>query len=234
MSYPPINLSLKTLSLSVLATSLLAMSNLTDAQGNEVEEIIVSGEKIDRSLQDTASSVAVFTATQIEQSAIYDLQEVFDRIANVNSATGGEGFSIRGINDNNVGSTGTSSLSSLHIDGAFISRNGILGGQKDLWDVSQIEVFRGPQSTNQGRNSLAGAIFIRSNDPTYGPDGQYRAAFGSDGTRALSVAYGNAIIEDKLAFRFSIDNQETDGVINNLTLDNDEIGSSNNTTVRGK
>ena len=220
--------------LSIVAASLIAMSSPSLTHAQAIEEITVTGEKIERSIQDTASSVAVFTASQIEESAIYDLQEVFDRLANVSSANSAEGFTIRGINDRQVGAAGSSSLASLHIDGAFISRNGILSGQKDLWDVAQVEVFRGPQSTNQGRNSLAGAIFIRSNDPTYEPEGQYRVAYGTDNTTTASFAYGGAIIKDQLAYRVSIDNQETDGFTKNITLDDDEIGSNSNTTVRGK
>ena len=148
--------------LTILASALLAMSNTSIAQESPVEEIVVSGEKVERSLQDTVSSVAVFNETQITESAIYDIQDIFDRLANVNGAEGNEGFTIRGINDRAVGATGTSSLASYHIDGAFISQNGVQAGQSDLWDVGQVEVFRGPQSTTQGRNSLAGAIFINS------------------------------------------------------------------------
>ena len=84
--------------LTILASALLAMSNTSIAQESPVEEIVVSGEKVERSLQDTVSSVAVFNETQITESAIYDIQDIFDRLANVNGAEGNEGFTIRGIN----------------------------------------------------------------------------------------------------------------------------------------
>ncbi len=220
--------------LTLVASSLIAMTSPTFAQKSNIDEIIVSGEKIDRSIQDTTSSVAVFSGSQIEDSAIFDLQELFNRIANVNSANGNEGFTIRGINNNEVSATGTSPLSSLYIDGAFIGRRGIQFGQKDLWDVSQVEVFRGPQSTNQGRNSLAGSVVLRTNDPTFEAEGQYRVAYGTDNTQIFSVAYGDVLIEDELAFRLSFDRQSTDGFINNQFLDDDEAGDSSNKTFRGK
>ena len=222
--------------LSIIVVVSLWLSDPSFAQEptQTLEEVVVKGEKISRSLQDTVSSVAVFTSTEIDESAIYDIQDVFTRLANVNGASDNQGFTIRGINNSAVGAVGTSGLASFHIDGAFIEGRGIANGQKELWDVGQVEVFRGPQSTNQGRNSLAGAIFVRSKDPTYEPDGQYRVAFGEDNTRALSVAYGNALIDDQLAFRIAIDNQETDGYINNETLGDAEYGGSRNTTVRLK
>ena len=220
--------------LSIIAATLLSLTNTAIAQENGLEEIIVKGEKIDRTIQDTVSSVAVFSSTQIEESAIYDIQDIFDRLANVNTADGNGGFTIRGINDDQVAAPGSSGLASLHIDGAFISRRGIQGGQKELWDIGQVEVFRGPQSTNQGRNSLAGAVFIRSNDPTFEQSGQYRVAFGTDNTRALSIAYGEEFIKDQLAFRIAVDDQSTDGFITNEVLDDDEHGGNSNTTLRGK
>jgi len=219
--------------LSAIATSLLTISNVSHAN-EQIEEVVVRGEKVERSVQDTVSSVGVVTSVQLEEAAIYDIQDVFTRLANVNGASDNQGFTIRGINDSAVGAAGSSGLASFHIDGAFIGGSGIANGQRELWDVAQVEVFRGPQSTNQGRNSLAGAIFVRSKDPTYEPDGQYRIAFGEDNTRALSVAYGNALIDDQLAFRIAIDNQETDGYIRNQLLGDDEYGHSSNTTARLK
>lgn len=217
-----------------LAAVLAAIGASTLAVAEEIEEVIVKGEKINRSVQDTASSVGVLTEQQLENSPIYDINDAFDRIANVNGAEGNEGFTIRGINNRAVGAAGTSGFASLSIDGAFISETGIRAGQKDLWDIAQVEVFRGPQSTNQGRNALAGAIFIRSQDPTYTPDARYRMAYGSDNTQVISAAFGDAIVDQELAFRIAIDDQRADGFVTNEILADDEYGGTHSTTVRGK
>jgi len=144
--------------------------------------IKVSGEKIERSLQDTVSSVSVLTEAQMDGSAIYDLQDAFSRMPNVNPALAGEGLTIRGINHfsvtGNSGSLGTGELINVNLDGAFMPRRAIEVGQNELWDVAQVEVFRGAQSTNTGRNSLGGAVFMQSNDPTYDHEGQYRLFYG--------------------------------------------------------
>ncbi len=220
-------------SLLSLAIVLANAPVLAMAADQKVEEVIVTGEKIERSLQDTVSSVGVYTAAQIEAAPIYDINDIFDRLANVNGAQGNEGFTIRGINNRAVAASGSSGLASYHIDGAFISSFGIRVGQKDVWDVKQVEVFRGPQSTNQGRNSLAGAVFVRTNDPSYTPEGRYRIAYGTDNTRAVSFVYSNALIEDQLAFRIAIDDQHSDGYVDNEILNDDQADSSN-TTIRAK
>ena len=226
------NRLIASLPLAVIAT--LSANFAESVTPEKYEEVVVIGEKIERSLQETVSSVAVLTADEIEETAIYDIQDVFDRVANVNGAQGNEGFTIRGINDNEVSAGGSSGLASYYFDGAFIDRRGIQAGQKELWDIAQIEIFRGPQSTNQGRNTLAGSILVRSEDPTYEPEGKYRVSYGTDNTHAVSFAYSNAIIADELAFRIAIDDQATDGYVNNVLLEDDEYGASSNTTVRGK
>lgn len=201
---------------------------------NSIEEVVVTGEKVTRSLQDTASSVAVMTDAQIEDAALYDIEQVYDRMANVSTAFGNEGFSIRGINHNSITGGGNGGLASLHIDGAVMSSDALALGQKNLWDVEQIEVFRGPQSTNQGRNSLGGAVFIRTNNPAYHADGRYRLSYGTDNTYTASIAYGNGLIDDVLAYRIAIDDQSTDGAVNNAILDDDSIAEKSSRTFRGK
>lgn len=218
----------------VLAVCLAGCASNAVSDEPEVEEIIVQGEKIDRSLQDTTSSVGVLTGYQLEEAGIYELNDVFNRMANVSSAQRGNEFTIRGISNRAVGSNGTSGLASVYIDGAFISLNGIRAGQRDLWDIDQIEVFRGPQSTNQGRSSLAGSVILRSAEPTFTPEGKYRLAYGSYNTRIASIAYGNALIGDDVAFRVSADRQITDGFIDNKILNDDAYGGDSSSTLRGK
>lgn len=68
----------------------------------ELEEVVVTGEKIDRSLQDTLTSVAVATGIRIEQENLQTLQDVYNRTANVSETYGSAGFTIRGIANNGV------------------------------------------------------------------------------------------------------------------------------------
>lgn len=154
----------KTLSklLSIALPLLGAAPAYSEASGSieKLEEVIVRGEKVARSVQDTVSSVGVLTASDIEESSLYDIQQAYSRLANVTSAFNERGFTIRGINYNSVSGGGNGGLASFHIDGAVMSRRALALGQGNLWDMQQIEVFRGPQSTNQGRNSLAGAVFF--------------------------------------------------------------------------
>jgi len=182
----------------------------------ELETITVTGQKIDRSLQETANSVSVTTAKALEQLDISSPSDLFQHIPNVHGGTN-QGFTIRGIDSFNVSGGGNSYLTSVYFDGAPLPYRMVRSGKMSLWDVSQVEVFRGPQSTIQGRNALAGAIIIRSQDPTYEWNGKTRLTIGEEGQQELGLAGGGALIEDELAFRLSAEKKQFDGYTYNIT-----------------
>lgn len=201
--------------IALMAGQVVAEENRIEPQ---LEEIVVTGEKVARSLQDTPTSVAVLSDLKIAEQNIFNLTDAFDRIANVTSSFGGTSFTIRGINNLNVSGSGRGDLATIYIDGSPLPRNAILSGAVDVWDVEQIEVFRGPQSTLQGRNTLAGAVIVNTANPTYNWEGRVRASAstGQD-ERRLGVAVGGPIIKDQLAFRIAAEVVETDGVVRNTT-----------------
>ncbi|MEM8497187.1 MAG: TonB-dependent receptor [Pseudomonadota bacterium] len=200
----------------------------------QLEEIKVIGERIERGLQDTVSSVGVLTQEQISESALYDIQQAYTRLANVNSSFADRGFTIRGINYNSVSGGGNGGLASMHIDGAVISRRALTVGQSTLWDMQQIEIFRGPQSTNQGRNSLAGAVFMRSTNPGDETNGRYRLMLGNHGTQVYSAAASVPLIKDELALRLAVDKQLTDGFVSNGFRMDAEDAKSDGLIARSK
>ena len=198
----------------------------------DVEEIVVTGEKVSRSLQDTVSSVAVVTARRLEQETIQSLTELYSRSANVASA-GRYGFSIRGINDASVSGGGAGGLASVYVDGAVLPRRGVQSGPTDLWDAEQIEILRGPQSTLQGRNALAGAIVIRTKDPTFQYTGRARVLVAENGQDGVAAAVGGPLIDNELAFRVAAERRTADGFIYNPIRD-EKAQAESSETYRAK
>ncbi|MEO1043724.1 MAG: TonB-dependent receptor [Pseudomonadota bacterium] len=184
-----------------------------------LDQIVVYGTKVDRSLQDVTSSVAVATGEEILREPIIDLYDIIDRIPNVSSTFGGLGFSIRGVDQRGV--AGNGATLTVYVDDSPLSNQTTFFGPLDSWDLQQVEVYRGPQSTNFGRNSLAGAIYVRTQDPNYEWDAKLRGEVGNNGVWQTAVAVGGPIIEDKLAFRFAGNWRESDGFIDNTFLGED-------------
>lgn len=197
-------------------------SNARSAISNEITDgdaIIVTGEKANRTLQETTSSVAVITPARVEQENIQTIQDVYNRTANVSETYGASGFSIRGIRNTGVGGGGNADTATVYVDGAPIPRWALYAGPTDLWDIGQVEILRGPQSTIQGLNALAGAVVINTRDPStshWTVDG--RILWSDHNDRTFSVAAGGPLIEDELGIRLSAERRADRGVIRNVTI----------------
>lgn len=176
------------------------------------EEVVVTGERVPRSLRDTSSSVVLITGEQLETGpAFARLEDALASIPNVQLGSGGEGPTIRGqdtsgpMRDLPAFLGGTRPRTTLVVDGRAVSFNEFAFGVAPLWDVQRIEVFRTPQTTTQGRNSIAGAIFVHSRDPSDEWEARARAIASDLRTRQLSATASGPIKEDGLAFRLSGD-----------------------------
>ena len=84
-----------------------------------------------------------------------------------------------------------------------------MSGSQSAWDIAQVEVFRSPQTTTQGRNSIAGAIFVTTRAPTNDWEGRARAILGDFDTRQFSVALSGPVVKDELAKSYVAHDQTT-------------------------
>lgn len=167
-----------TVSMSLGAQENLDNLDNTDSTNEDYEKIVVLGEKRGRTIQDTVSSVAITDRLDIENSSIDNIFDILKRTAGVSSGGGDLTFSIRGVNSEGQVSRGNP-LATIYVDGAPLeSESAGKGGPLSMWDVQQVEVFRGPQATTQGRNALAGAIVVNTVDPDFEWGGAAQAEIG--------------------------------------------------------
>ncbi|MBL4639826.1 MAG: TonB-dependent receptor [Kordiimonadaceae bacterium] len=225
-----------------VATSLLALSLCGTFSGAVIaaneefsfEEIIVTGEKRAKSLQDTQISVAVLTGDALNRQAVVNLEEALLRIGNADINTTGD-LSIRGIRKQ--GPTGgiptNRTVLGYYVDGVALSAQAQRFALSN-WDVSQIEVLRGPVTTVQGRNALAGGLLVTTGTPEQEWGGKARVVYGEDNTYQLAASLTGPLVEDALSFRLSVDHNKSDGYVTNTTRDEDDYGRADSTTIRGK
>ena len=221
----------------LVAHATLAQESDQDEQ--LIQEIVVKGEKRDRSLRETQTSVILFTADDIDATYTPDLDELILRAANVNKAFGDSGFAIRGITQNGT-TTGLNTISSNLTLSVTVDDIPLATTQQNLlsptgaWDLGSVEIFRGPQSTVQGRNALAGAIFLYSQEPTEEFTGDAQFTSGEFGTEQYSAAIGGPVFPKWLSFRASFDRQQSDGFTFNPTLNSDSVAGHDNNLGRLK
>lgn len=177
-----------------------------------LDAITVVGERTARSRRETASSVSVLTAEDLDATPGPDtVESLLTRIPNVQAGNAESGPTFRGQDTTGVliGADaflgGSRARTTIQVDGRPLSFNEYIYGLSSAWDIAQVEVYRTPQTTTQGRNSIAGAIFVETRDPTFEPEWGGRAIAGDYGTRQLS-AYGSGPLgDDGLAFRIAAD-----------------------------
>lgn len=218
--------------LAVLAVPSAAFAE-DAASLDEQTEIIVTGEKAARSLQETTASVSVTTQKRLSEENILTIQDVYNRTANISETFGAAGFSIRGIDQRGVSGGGDAATATVFVDGAPVQQDVLSNGPTDMWDVAQVEIFRGPQSTIQGLNALAGAVHIRTQDPTFDWSLKGRALISSFDTTQFAVAGGGPLVPGELAFRVSAEKRDSDGYIRNITRNASE-SPTDSISIRGK
>ena len=230
-------------------TSLLAASPAfaqEDAAGVTVlERITVTGEKVTRDQKETASSVAVKTAEEIEKekSGNASVTEVVSDVPNVTySETVGIPV-IRGLDGQgpNTGAgaffSGTVPRATINVDGHYLNYNEAYFGATSVWDVESIEVFRGPQTTTQGANAIAGAILVNTKDPTFAREGAYQAEIGNYNAKRTSFMLSGPLVNDQLAGRIAVDYSGRDTFIDYANSSFNSEGTDRNfeaLNARGK
>lgn len=221
-----------TLALCVATTSASAADS-SSSESFRLEEIVVTANKVQRSLQDTQTSVAVLRGDTLEQDNVVTLENAIQRVANANIDSIGN-LSLRGIDKNGSGGISTNRMVlGVYVDGVAQSYQSQRFASS-VWDIDQVEVLRGPVGTVQGRNALAGALVVNTADPEFSWKAKARASYGEDNAYHVAGALTGPIVDDTLAFRFSAERRGGDGDITNTTLGDDEAGRFRTDSYRGK
>lgn len=245
MFRPPLTLVL------LLGSSLNLISNAAFAQTSnapiQLDEIVVTGERQETTLKNTGSSVVVTTGAILDDFAGPDtLERIYQQTANVTSSgADGQGPTIRGSNTSGILTSvesffgGALPRTTIQVDGRQLSFNEFVYASASAWDIKRVEIFRGPQTTTQGRNAISGAIFVETNDPNFEEfEGRIRGIVGDDDTLQGSAVISAPLGNGDVAFRLSADYREQDTFIEPLGVTNDFGASSLTKTeslsLRGK
>ncbi len=214
-----------------ILTLAIAASSQTLAQ-DRIEEIIVTADFRESSLNDIPASITVLDRALIQRKSAQHLEDVLLNAPNVNVASGASRsrfFQLRGIGETGQFTEPLNPSVGLLIDGMDFSG---IGGAAMLYDVEQVEVLMGPQGTRYGSNALAGLINLQSRAPTdtlsYGAQAQTENHAG----RGLA-AYVSGPVSESVAYRLSAQTLESDGFSENLFL-HEPTNTRDENSVRGR
>ncbi len=164
--------------MGLFATASLAVvifAGAAHAQGSQsttIEELVVTAEKREQSLQDVPIAISAFTSKQRDLVGISSIQDLTNFTPGFVYQSANDRASMRGIGRlTNVHSV--DGAVAIYIDGLFTTSTVLAGGPP--LETDRVEILRGPQGTLYGRNAIGGTVNVISARPTDTPYAEVRA-----------------------------------------------------------
>jgi iron complex outermembrane receptor protein len=180
-----------------------------------VEEILVTAERREASLQDVPIAISAFSGERLAEGGIERIDELSFNVPNFHYGTdlGRARITIRGVS-----TSGGDQATAFHVDGIYQNSEFFPAGMT-FYDIERIEVLRGPQGTLYGRNATGGSVNVISKRPTHDFE-----IFGDLQVGNYSMIQGRGVVniplvEDSLAVRASFFGIDREGYQRNLLSD---------------
>jgi outer membrane receptor protein involved in Fe transport len=194
----------------------------TSGGNDALQEIVVTAEKRESTVQDTPISMTAVSGEQLQQEGISGITGIIETVPGLSMRTAGAGqteLEMRGLSS----SGGSSPTVGFYLDDypltpAAAALNGKVVIDPDLFDLNRVEVLRGPQGTLYGSGSMGGTVKLVTNVPKLNEfegevevigSGMSGGGFNRGGNLMLNVP----LINDVLAMRVVVTDKFTDGWI---------------------
>ena len=186
------------------------------AQGPVLDEIIVTAQKREESLQETPIAITAFSANDLETQRVTNIMHLLNKVPSLALAPWAgsrvtPNLFIRGMGNLNTQST-NDMATGIYMDGVPVGRG--VGLAADIADLERVEVLRGPQGTLWGRNTTAGAINFVTKRPDADFGGKLQLTAGNFKQRDVRATV-NAPLTDGLYARVAYMRSENDGWVKN-------------------
>ncbi|VUD62627.1 Pesticin receptor [Thalassocella blandensis] len=216
----PLSLHLFSLSITIFCLAVNATAQPAKKKSSVVEEMIVTAQKREQSMQDVSIAVSAFSGDAMEKMGFEEGLDITQQVPNMNFfAIFGEAsspsISLRGISLVNFSDSWESPVS-LYVDDVY--RGNPAGSAIQLFDLQRVEVLRGPQGTLYGRNTTGGLVHYVSKKPSDSLEAYANISAGSYNELVLDGAVGGPVT-DGIRVRFATKRVTNDGWQTNTNAD---------------
>jgi iron complex outermembrane receptor protein len=210
--------SLLTLAITSIlsANTALAQENATEEKKakNDYEVIVVTQKRV-QTLKEVPVSVSAFGESFLNDFNVKNAVDLAKFTPGLNGGSENDSYidsiGIRGITTSDYGIGGDASIG-LYLDGVYQGRSG--GSLSSFFDMSRVEVAKGPQGTLFGRNAASGAISMYTNEAVDGTEGNIELGLGSDSMQQLTGVF-NTNLSDDAYIRIAGYHQTEDSFVKN-------------------
>lgn len=203
-----------------------------------LEKITVTAQRREQGLRDVPISVASIPAEKISslfsggESVLALSSQVPGLYAESSNGRAAPRFYIRGLGNSDFDLAASQPVSII-MDGVVMEN--VVLKSFPLFDIDSIEVSRGPQGTLFGRNTTAGIINFNTRRPEHFSEGYVRTSAGNLNSSTVEGAFGGSLIDDTLAGRLSIFQQNRgDWITNDFENESDALGGFTEQALRGQ
>ena len=191
-------------------------SAAADAEPIIIMEVVVTARRREDSLQEVPLSVSAFSAEQIERRGLRDLQDIAQETSGFvyeNYATAGLSTAavIRGMGQ--TFPTARIQNTAVFFDNIYLQRQSMIN--PSLMDLERVEVVKGPQNAQFGRNAFSGLVHYVSKKPTAEPAAKVAVTYGSGSRVDLRGSLSGPLVEGKLQGRVAASLSKFDGHTDN-------------------
>ncbi len=223
MRYLSTTSALALMAASVASAPVLAQDEAEANSGRGLEQIIITTQRRETGLQDTAIAVAAVTGEQLHESNIVSYEDLAASVPSLSFTALSifdHEYNIRGVTNTRLDHPTADQSIGIFIDDVYVGRSGLLN--TNFYDVNRVEVVRGPQGVILGRNVVGGAISVITNAPedTFGAG--FRIGYGNFNA-ITSEGYVTGPLSDawsgRLSYRFEDRDGYNEDISNNRDLD---------------
>jgi iron complex outermembrane recepter protein len=189
----------------------------------DLQEVVVTARKRTETLQDAPVAITAISGKQLDTYGILQMEDM------ANLAGGGvlisknavsPTLSIRGVSSDST-NAGFDQSVGIIIDGVFYDRS--RWTQMGFFDLSQVEVLKGPQALYFGKSTVAGALVMTTANPTQQFEAQAKVGYEFEALDKYGEAYVSGPVSDTLGVRLAVRASSSEGWLQNLSP---EIGTN--------
>jgi iron complex outermembrane recepter protein len=180
-----------------------------------IEEIVVTAQRREQSIQDVGTSITAFDASELKKLGLTNVTDITQQVPGLQYQSYSPTitiFNLRGISQNDFGDHHEAPVA-VYSDDVYVASMGAIAGS--MYDLQRVEVLRGPQGTLFGRNATGGLLHYISQRPTQNAGGYIDVSGGRFGDLEAEGAL-NMPLSDSVASRLSFSVDRHDGLIKNL------------------
>ena len=219
-------------STALAVSTIIALSS--NAQANQLEEVMVTAQKYAQSNQDVPIAVTAMDADMLKKTGVSSVVDVAVRTPGFSMGEFNPAqpqLYIRGIGSNGDGAASGEQSVAMFVDGVYVNRSA--GSGTDLFDLESIEILRGPQGTLWGKNAIAGAINITTKKPTDELEAGFDVTVGNLGLKNVRGMVSGPLA-DSVNGKLSVNVKERDGYVTSVIDPSIEQGAIDNKGARGQ